>query len=255
MKLHEMTWPEVARLDREKTVVVAPIAACEQHSLHLPTFTDAILCGSIADAVERNLTDRILLLPTFWLGASDHHLPFGATLSLTVDTHVQVLTELLTPMLDDGFKRCAILNGHGGNVDTLQVALRRLQVQYPHCILAGASYWDLARRELAELAKAERKEMGHACEFETSMIQHFRPDLVRTEEIKNDHQTSPKELRGLYLAQDMTQRTNQGCVGYPEAASAESGKRFADAIIARVTETFAYLGDMEVKPGRQRKNL
>ena len=97
--------------------------------------------------------------------------------------------------------------------------------------------------------------MGHACEFETSMIQHFRPDLVRTEEIKNDHQTSPKELRGLYLAQDMTQRTNQGCVGYPEAASAESGKRFADAIIARVTETFAYLGDMEVKPGRQRKNL
>lgn len=255
MKLSEMTWPEVARLDREKTVVVAPIAACEQHSLHLPTFTDAILCGSIAEAVEQNIPERVLLLPTFWLGASDHHLPFGATLSLTVNTHIQTLTELLSPMLDDGFKRCVILNGHGGNVDTLQVALRRLQVEYPQCLLAGASYWELASRELAELAKGERKDMGHACEFETSMILHFRPDLVRTDKIKNDHRRHPEVLRGLYIAQDMTLRTNRGCVGYPEAASAESGKRFAETIIERVTEVCTHLGDMEVQPGRQRKSL
>ncbi len=115
MKLQEMTWPDVAKLDRDNTLVVAPIAACEQHSRHLPVFTDTILCGGIAAGVEGKLPEEILLLPTLWLGASDHHLPFGATLTVGVDTHILLLMELLTSFLDDDFKRFLILHGHGGN--------------------------------------------------------------------------------------------------------------------------------------------
>ena len=133
MKLHEVTWPEVTKLDRDKTLVIAPIAACEQHSRHLPTFTDAILCGAVADGVEANLPDRVLQLPTQWMGASAHHFNFGATLSLPVDMHISMLEELLKPLLDDGFKRCMLLNGHGGNVDTLHVALRSLHRTYNGC--------------------------------------------------------------------------------------------------------------------------
>ena len=252
MKLHDVTWPEAARLDREKTLVVAPIAACEQHSRHLTTFTDTILCGSIAEAVEANLPDRVLLLPTFWLGASDHHFAFGATLSLPVDLHVRVLREILTPLLDDGFKRCMFLNGHGGNIDTMQMALRGLHLKYPDCQLTGASYWQLAHRELAELAHADRKEMGHACEYETAMIMHFRPELVRRDQIKDDHQGVPEVLRGLFIPLDIGQRSQHGNIGYPEAATPESGKRFADAIIARVTEVCAHLMDEPLVPKRER---
>jgi creatinine amidohydrolase len=251
MKLQDMTWPEVARLDRERALVLAPLAACEQHSRHLPTFTDAILCGAVAGAVEKSMPERVLLLPVLWLGASDHHFPFGATLSVSVDTHIQLVAELLTPLLDDGFKRFLILNGHGGNIDTLHAALRRLQPRYPDRLLAGASYWELAEEELAKLAAGERKHMGHACEFETSMMMHFRPDLVRAGEIKNDHQAKPRALRGLYVAEDMSQRTGQGCVGYPEAATRESGRRFADAIIERVTEVCRHLADEKIVAGRR----
>ena len=254
MKLQEMTWPEVARLDRDETLVLAPIAACEQHSRHLPTFTDTILCGGIAAGVESNLSERILLLPTLWLGASDHHLPFGATLTVGVDTHILLLMELLTPLLDDNFKRVLILNGHGGNIETLRVALRRLQPKYPDRLLTGASYWEIAERELAELARGDRKDMGHACEFETAMVMHFRPDLVRTSEIRNDHQTLPDVLRGVYVAEDMGQRTNQGCVGYPEAATAESGGQFVAAIIDRVTEVCRQLLQQEIIAGRRKAN-
>jgi creatinine amidohydrolase len=247
-----MTWPEAARADREKTLVLAPIAACEQHSRHLPVFTDTILCGAVAEAVERALPDRVLLLPVLWLGASDHHFPFGATLSLAADSHIQVVAELLTPLLDDGFRRVLVLNGHGGNIDTMHVALRRLQPRYPDRLLAAASYWELAAEELASLARGERKEMGHACEFETSMMMHFRPDLVRAAEIRDDHQAPPRVLRGLYVAEDMGQRTRQGCVGFPGAAARESGKRFAEAIIERVTQVCRHLCDQEIVPGRRR---
>ena len=94
MKLAELTWPEAARLDRGKTLVVAPIAACEQHSRHLPTFTDTILCGAVADGVEKQLSEQILLLPVQWLGASDHHLPFGATLTAPVDRHIDLICDI-----------------------------------------------------------------------------------------------------------------------------------------------------------------
>ena len=116
---------------RESTLVVAPIAACEQHGPHLPVFTDTILAAAVAEGVERALADRVLLLPDLWLGASDHHLPFGGTLTATLPTYEQMLVELLTPLLRDGFRRVLILNGHGGNIDPLRVALRRLDRAFP----------------------------------------------------------------------------------------------------------------------------
>src|SRR5262245_35004169 len=105
MKFAEMTWPELREVDRGRTLVLAPIAACEQHSRHLPTFTDSILCGAVAERVEAGLPKRVLLLPVQWLGASDHHLPFGATLTATLDTHITMLCEILAAPLADRYSR------------------------------------------------------------------------------------------------------------------------------------------------------
>jgi creatinine amidohydrolase len=236
MKFHEMTFPEVREVRRDRCVVLAPIAACEQHSRHLATFTDTLLITGVADGVEARLKETVLQLPTLWLGASHHHLRFGATLSARVDTHVNLLCELLEPLLDDGFQRILLLNGHGGNIDTMQMALRRLQPSYRNRILSAASYWDLAARELAALAEGPRKVMGHACEFETSMMLALRPDLVRRDEIRDDAPRDDPVLRGLYLAEDMFQRTDHGAVGYPERASVEKGRAFLNAAIERTAE-------------------
>src|SRR5258708_4240085 len=153
MKFHEMTAPELRKVPRDSTVIVAPIAACEQHSYYLPTFTDTILVTGVAEGVEQRLPQQVVLLPTLWFGASAHHLRFGATLSAEVDTHVAMLCDLLTPLLDDGYQRVMLLNGHGGNIDTLHLALRRLQTRYRDRILSGASYWEIAEKELAALAE------------------------------------------------------------------------------------------------------
>jgi len=236
MKFAEMTFPDLAEVSRSETVVLLPIAACEQHSWHLPTITDTVLVTGVADGVEARLPDRVLQLPTLWLGASHHHLRFGATLSVDADTHATLLAEMLQPILEDEYERILVLNGHGGNIDTMQVALRMLQPHYAERILAAASYWDLAAAELAALAEGPRKAMGHACEFETSMMLALRPDLVRRDKIRNDPEKADPALRGLYLAEDMHQRTDHGCVGYPELATAEKGKRFLDAAVARTVE-------------------
>src|SRR6516162_4368695 len=170
MKFSEMTWPLLREVPREQTLILAPIAACEQHSRHLPTYTDTLLVTAVAEGVEARLPREVLLLPTLWFGASGHHLRFGATLSAEVETHITMLCDLLTPLLEDGYQRVLVLNGHGGNIDTMQMALRRLQPRWRERALAAASYWDLAAKELAALAEGARKSMGHACELETAMM-------------------------------------------------------------------------------------
>jgi creatinine amidohydrolase len=236
MKFDEMTSPQLRAVPRDKTIVLAPIAACEQHSRHLATSTDTILVSAVADGVEKELPDKVLQLPTQWFGASAHHLRFGATLSAEVDTHVNMLCDMLVPLLEDGYQRVLILNGHGGNIDTMHMALRRLQPRYRGHLVSAASYWDLAEKELAALAEGPRKVMGHACEFETSMMLALRPELVRREEIKDDPPKDDPALRGLYLSEDMYQRTDHGAVGYPERATAEKGRAFLQAAVARTVE-------------------
>src|SRR6266849_9317649 len=236
MRFHDMTWPLLRTVPRDRTVILAPIAACEQHSRHLPTYTDTLLVTAVAEAAEQRLPQQILLLPTQWFGASSHHLRFGATLSAEVDTHITMICDMLVPLLEDGYQRILVLNGHGGNIDTMHLALRRLQPRYRSRLVAAASYWELAEQELAGLAQGQRKTMGHACEFETSMVLALRPDLVHREKILNDPPTDEGSFRGVYTAEDMKQRTDHGAVGYPELATAEKGRRFLDVAVGRTVE-------------------
>ncbi|MFO0887655.1 MAG: creatininase family protein [Isosphaeraceae bacterium] len=235
MRFAEMTAPDLLDLPRDPTLVVAPIAACEQHATHLPVITDTILCGAVADGVEAALPDRVLLLPVLWLGASEHHLPFGGTLTATLPTYEAMLVELLTPMLRRGFRRILLLNGHGGNIDPLHVALRRLDAEFPGALLTGAAYWELAESGLAEQCRGPRKTVGHACEIETSMMLALRPDLVRLDRIADDPDTTPTSLKGLFWARDFGRRTDHGAVGNPSFADAERGRKMLAAAIDGVS--------------------
>jgi creatinine amidohydrolase len=234
MRFAEMTAPEIRALERSRVLIVAPIAACEQHSDHLPTFTDSILCGAVADRLEQAEPARVLLLPLQWLGASEHHQPLGGTLTATLANYELMLIDMISSLLNDGFLRCFVLNGHGGNIDPLRVALRRLNVRHRTAILSGAAYWELAEPDLSALCAGPRKTVGHACEIETSMMLHLRPELVRWDRVRNDPSEPPEGLAALFLARDFEQRTDHGAVGYPEFASAAKGEHMLEAIVSRV---------------------
>ncbi len=237
MKLANMTWPEMAKLKRD-LVVVHPIAALEQHSRHLPFFTDAILCGAVADGVEATLPSDVLLLPVQWLGASTHHLGMAGTVSAENETHIKLIAEPMRCLLRHGFKRQFVLNGHGGNKDGFHLALRQLILEFPDAQLFGASYWEVATDEIARILQGPIKAVGHACECETAMMLAIQPDLVRRDAIHNDLLATrqPKTLRGVYVAPDMKVQTEHGGVGYAELATAKNGKLLLAAVVTRVVE-------------------
>lgn len=241
MKYAEMTALELKNVSRDETLVILPIAAVEQHGPHLPTATDEMICTAIAEQVEQRHKESVLMLPTLWLGASQHHLRWGATLTSRVENYETLLCEICESLLDDGFRRVLILNGHGGNIGPMQISLRRLQVYYRNCQLMAASYWSIAEKEIASLMEGQCKTVGHACEAETSLIMHLRPELVRASKIENFDDYAPDLVDGVFLCNDMYQRTQQGATGRPDFASAEKGEKMFSLIVERVSHVIANL--------------
>jgi creatinine amidohydrolase len=234
MRFHELTSGRLAAIDRDQTLVIIPIAAVEQHGPHMPTGTDFILCSAVAEAVEAQLVERVLLTPTVWLGASAHHLRLGSTLNSALDTYIATLCDIARSLLDDGYQRLLFLNGHGGNIDPMRVAVREMQPAYPEALLAAGSYWAVADEFVRETLEGAHKYVGHACEFETSMMLHVRPELVLRDKIADAGKLVTDSLNGVFLSRDMYQRTRQGYTGRPDLASATKGKLLFSGIVERL---------------------
>ena len=237
MKFQEMTAFEINDIDREKVLVVLPIAAVEQHGPHMPTGTDNFLCTGLAEALEQSMPDKVLLAPTQWLGASAHHLRIGATLDSPLEVYIETLMGMARSVLNDGFRRILLLNGHGGNIDPMRVALRRIQNEYVDRLLTAACYWDVADELIKQSLDGAHKFVGHACEFETSMLMHLRPELVKLELVKDAGELITDNLGGVYISRDLRQRTAEGCTGRPDLASAEKGRMLFAGVLEALVET------------------
>ena len=184
MLWHEKTWPDIKALNKGLPVVV-PLGSLEQHGHHLPLLVDTIQVQRIAEDIERRLPEKILLLPTLWLGSSDHHRDFPGTISVAPSLYTNMIKDVVRSILSAGFSRILLLNGHGGNAVPGSQALSELVAEddrVDSAYLLFASWWDLARDALAaEKHGMQSPALTHACEYETSLMMALRGDLVRLE--------------------------------------------------------------------------
>ena len=186
MLLQEMTWPEIGNLSRDIPVLV-PVAALEQHGRHMPVFTDSLLVGEVVRRVGQAMKDRVLFAPLMWLGNSHHHMDFPGTLSASPRVYLDLLNDLAENLLAHGFRRIVFVNGHGGNITPGKQAIFELRQRHrdrSDLLLLFASYWDHANPN-AGRPDLVQSQMGHACEWETSMMLRLAPHLVK------DHRREP----------------------------------------------------------------
>ena len=236
MKLAEMTWPEVEKLSRD-VVVVFPIASFEQHSLHLPFITDTMVLEELIKRMEEQVRDAVLALPTQWLGYSYHHMKFSGSLTAKSETHLNMIVDTVSSIVDAGFNKVLIVNGHGGNQSNMAVALQRLREQYENAKIYGCATWGVASEEMDEIKESGPEGSGHAGETETSMMMHLRPDLVKTDRMEKDGERSQSVFAGKVTTfRRMDQRTKHGGMGDPTKASPEKGKRFYDVMVEKLVE-------------------
>ena len=247
MFLADLTWPDVAALSKDIPIVF-PIAALEQHGRHMPLFTDSLLMGEIARRAEGQLGRRALFAPLQWLGNSHHHLDFAGTLSAEPRVYLDLLCGLLENFIAHGFKRLLILNGHGGNDVPGKQAVFEVRQRHRNrrdLLLLFVTYWHLGTQPQVEQPTINQTVMGHACEWETSMVLHLVPHLVK------DHRNvaavpfgNPFEpaSRGW----TMPDRSEPGHIGDPREASAGKGaalfEMFTRDTVAMIERMIAWDG-------------
>lgn len=247
MNLADLAWPDVAALSRD-TPVIFPVAALEQHGRHLPLFTDSMLMGEIARRAETALGAAALFAPLQWLGNSHHHLDFPGTLSAEPRVYLDLLGGLLENFLAHGFKRLLILNGHGGNdVPGKQAVfeVRQRHRETKGLLLLCGTYWHLAAEAHTAHPDLTQTVMGHACEWETSMVLRLAPHLV-----KDHRHVAPQEFGSAFEPASrgwiMPDRSEPGHIGDPREASAEKGEAlfqvFARATVSLVERMIAWDG-------------
>src|SRR4029079_12247141 len=128
------------------------------------------------------LEKRALFAPLTWLGNSEHHLDFAGTLSATPRVYLDLLNGLAENFLTHGFRRIVFINGHGGNDVPGRQAIFELRQKHrkrTDLLLLFGTYWSLGAKPGELEATLHQSDMGHACEWETSMILRIRPELVR----------------------------------------------------------------------------
>ena len=224
-------------------LLVLPVGATEQHGPHLATGTDARLVQAVAErAAERAARpDTILVAPTLPFGASDHHLPFGGTLSLGATTFLAVLQDLLRSAARCGCRRAFVLNGHGGNAAACAVAVA--EASREHGLVAVTALFS----QLLPEGSLDVPISGHAGVFETSLMLALHPEGVRPERAAPSPGGAARSWRrGLVVFEPGRGKELDGYTDSPDGATAELGEAALELVVAAAAAAFEEVADLPI---------
>jgi creatinine amidohydrolase len=255
VRLAELTSPAIGRLLERPHVALLPVGSTEQHGPHLPLDVDIRLATALCDEAARAAGPDIaaLVAPPLALGVSEHHMGFPGTLSLDAETFVAVLFQIGRSLVRHGFDRLLIVNGHAGNVGAIQVASAKLRLEGGARCVLFLSHWSLGGKAFASVRESLAGGTGHACEYETSLYLHVRPDLVDMDAAVCEPASPPFPgappldlfVAPLFAAALGHDFSGSGVIGDPTLASAEKGRLVFDAEAAALA---ALVRDLALAP-------
>ena len=250
MKLVEENKPvdlQVATWEDVKTgnysFAVLPWGATEPHNYHLPYLTDWYIAHDIAvDSVSKAQSQygvRGMIFPPIPLGAQNpgqKELPF--CIHTRYETQRMVLTDIVDSLHLQGIRLLILLNGHGGN--NFKPMVRDLTFDYPDMTIVCVEWMNMEpQKDYFEIFD------DHAGEMETSVMMHYHPELVRLERA-GDGASTPFNIEGLnnkvgWVPRQWNKTTYDTGVGDPRKATAEKGKRYAEAVTNKIAKLMSDL--------------
>jgi creatinine amidohydrolase len=241
-----LTTADIESLDPERTVVVLPVAATEQHGPHLPLGTDALINRGIVAATLAARADNepaLVILPALEIGSSDEHRDFAGTLSIPAERLLAVWIDIGLAVARAGLRKLVILNTHGGQRGLVDIAALRLRVDCG-LLTVRCSYFAFGAPD-GLFDAAEWAHGIHGGEVETSLMLHLHPELVRQDRLENfaglgQRLAASERWLGVekpvgigWKAQDLNP---QGVVGNAAAADPVRGAAYLAHIVTGLNE-------------------
>jgi len=240
MRLQLMSWPEVETYLQGRTDIIVPIGSTEQHGPTGLIGTDALTAEGIAWKLGE--TVGAVVGPTLGVGMAHHHLAFPGTVSLRPATLMAVVADVVASLRRHGFTRILFVNGHGGNVATVNTALQQIAAEssfgqagpLPVCALVN---WYEGQRVRALARDLYGDQDGsHATASEISVTWALHPDQVR----RGDFADRGPAGRPWTDAVDFRAKFPDGRIGSnPSLCAVEHGHALIAAAVADLAERHA----------------
>ncbi|MEH0198313.1 creatininase family protein [Caulobacter sp. CCNWLY153] len=247
MLLALSTWPEIeAFLQRSKTVIV-PIGSNEQHGPTGLLGTDW-LCPEIIAHEASKRSDEVLVAPTFNVGMAQHHLAFPGTIFLRPSTFMAAIGDWTRSLGAHGFEKIYFLNGHGGNVATIEAAFSEIYAEYSfrkeRCPFAMKlkNWWDLDGVNALAMRQFPVGHGSHATPSEIAVTQWGYPDSIKTAE----YEPKIAPTGPIREALDFRARYADGRMGSdPALATPEKGGELVEQAVVSLIKDLAAFGAEE----------
>lgn len=182
---NELTTTDFAGLSADKTIAILPIASTEQHGPHLPIATDVAIANGMLAKLKAQRPDDLdfLVLPTQEIGKANEHVYGPGSLSFGPEILIPAWTAIGAKVAEAGLRKLVIVNSHGGNVDVMSIVARELRVR--HQMVVVSTQWGRFGNPDGMISENESRYGIHGGEVETSLMLHFRPELVRMDKADN----------------------------------------------------------------------
>jgi creatinine amidohydrolase/Fe(II)-dependent formamide hydrolase-like protein len=184
MLLALSTWPEVEAYRTHSKTVVIPIGSNEQHGPTGLLGTDW-LCPEII-AHHAHADSDLLIAPTFNIGMAQHHLGFPGSISLRPTTMIAAIRDWTVSLAAHGFEKIYFLNGHGGNVATIEAAFSEIYAEASWrrerrgFAMKLRNWWDLPGVMDLCTRLFPEGHGSHATPSEISVTQFAYPDFIKS---------------------------------------------------------------------------
>ncbi|MCD7937404.1 MAG: creatininase family protein [Tannerellaceae bacterium] len=229
---------------------VLPWGATEPHNYHLPYLTDCYTSYYVSlDAVRKAYELQVIrgmVLPPIPLGMQNpgqHTLSF--CLHARYETQKAILTDIVASLQRQNIHTLFIINGHGGNC--FKPMIRDLALDFPEMTITVSDWY-----AILPAGDFFEEKGDHADELETSVMLHYRPDLV--------HMGSAGEGKSFSFTSSMLQEkvawlprhwgkvSSDTGIGDPRKASAEKGHLFVGMVTDKLARLFVEVGQGQIYP-------
>ena len=175
----DLTWSEAGHTAGAVDAVIIPVGAIEQHGPHLPLAVDTLIVQAIAREVSA--MTGVPVIPPLSYGVSASHGDFAGTIALRPETMIAVVEDVIDSLHASGVRQFILLNGHIWNNGALDVSAEKLRVRHRDARVRALGYVTMYPGPEVDGHVQYGRGLMHANYFETSVMLHLHPDLVRME--------------------------------------------------------------------------
>ena len=239
--LEEMTVDDVRAFEPE--VVVLPLGSTEPHGPHLPMGTDVFQVTRLTRVTVEQANRRgarVLLYPTLPITNNVNFRRFPFALRVGVRTLMSMLIDIVCQCRDDGVRKIVLLNGHGGNPDTIAATLREIagMDNMPFVCSTGGIAPENWQNPIEHAS-------DHGGEDETSRMMWIRPDLVRQDQFADNPfgELAVPMLAKAHFVRPWHSYVPVSAGGETRASSAQKGQAVVEARAAGLADLLVELSN------------